>query len=103
MKSFYELVGYDLVGTQGQTPTQQALMVIDHRQAADAQGLQAEDYDSSRWAKHLARLQEPSAPDGDSQFVRFDLALTVSLMRCLGHTHGARQPKAFQIRAQRRA
>ena len=63
-------------------PTNQARAVIDILGNAESKGLNSEDYDRSRWP---ARIKKP----GDA--ARFDVALTISLMRYLSDLHLGRQ------------
>jgi murein L,D-transpeptidase YcbB/YkuD len=76
-------------------PTPQALAVIDILKQADSVGLDPEDYDASRWADRLARLQKPQAA-GDGAI--FDAALTVCLMRYISDCHiGKINPGHFKF------
>jgi len=86
-KKFYDSVGHKLVWIKGAQPTNQALAVIDLLQNADQKGLNAEDYDGSRWAKRLAVLQRENLQTSELDLVRFDLALTVSAMRYASDLH----------------
>jgi L,D-transpeptidase YcbB len=93
---FYRLRGYLLAWTEHGTPTVQAQALIQAIQNAGLRGLDAEDYDGSRWAARLARLRPartgPSLDDG----VHFDLALTVSAMRFMSDLHlGKVNPRVF--------
>ena len=45
---------------------------------ADNEGLNAEDYDASRWSGRIAKLETPHSPQDEA---KFDLALTVCTMR----------------------
>ena len=84
VQSFYEPTGYSLAWIRGSTVTPQAAAIIEVLKAADSQGLNAEDYDGSRWADRVAGLGRATA---DSTLARFDLALTVSLMRYVSDVH----------------
>jgi murein L,D-transpeptidase YcbB/YkuD len=61
--------------------TPQALRVIEALQNANAKGLDAEDYDASRWTDRVAVFQPSSSRPSETDVARFDLALTVSAMR----------------------
>ena len=62
-------------------------------QQAQEKGLDPEDYDASRWAARLQQLTQPGAT------ARFDLALTVCLMRYVSDLHVGRvNPNAGQVR-----
>jgi len=96
VQSFYEPVGYALSWTRGGAATNQAKAVIEVLQGADAKGLNAEDYDGSRWAARLANLSLPDGRPSESDFAEFDLALTVSLMRYMSDLHfGRANPGLF--------
>src|SRR6266852_1162843 len=77
LRNFYSPNGYELAWTRDGQPTSQALTVIDLLQAADAKGIHAADYDGPRWAARLKKIDPP----------RFDLALTVALMRYISDLH----------------
>jgi L,D-transpeptidase YcbB len=93
--NFYNSSGYAPAWLRNNEPTQQALAVIDVLKQADAKGLNAEDYNSSRWADRLARLrQSPSAAD----LARFEAALTVCTMRYISDLHiGRVNPQHFKF------
>jgi murein L,D-transpeptidase YcbB/YkuD len=104
VKDFYQAGGYSLAWiaittttapTQNQ-PTPQALAMIAALQAADKKGLSAEDYDGLRWNERLARLAQPIPAASASDWMRFDLALTVSAMRYISDLHNGRiSPQYF--------
>ena len=77
LRNFYSPNGYDLAWTRDGRPTSQALTVIELLQAADAKGIHATDYDGPRWTARLKKIDPP----------RFDLALTVALMRYISDLH----------------
>ena len=90
--NFYEPAGYTPAWVRNGAATAQARAIIEILLKADAKGLSAEDYDAPRWASRLARL----ATDDDR--ARFDLALTVSLMRYISDLHiGKLNPKLFHF------
>src|SRR5438874_6264301 len=80
LRNFYGANGYALAWSQDGKATPQALTVIDLLQAADAKGINAVDYDAPRWPSRLKSLNESNSP-------RFDLALTVALMRYISDLH----------------
>src|SRR5438067_2330281 len=80
LRNFYGANGYALAWSQDGKATPQALTVIDLLQAADAKGINAVDYDAPRWPSRLKSLNESNA-------ARFDLALTVALMRYISDLH----------------
>ena len=79
---FYRDGGYALAWIHVARPTEQAVAVARLLRGASAKGLEPEDYDGPRWADRLAALDGPSPPPELEQ-VRFDVALTVSLVRYL--------------------
>lgn len=81
---FYEAGDYSPAWINRGQPTCQALAWISLLQDADQKGLNAEDYDGSRWPARLARLrQSPS----DSDLAHFDAALTISVGRYISALH----------------
>jgi murein L,D-transpeptidase YcbB/YkuD len=64
--------------------------IIEILRQAEAKGLNAEDYDASRWDERMKQLSQPDAA------ARFDAALTVCLMRYVSDLHmGKVNPKHF--------
>ncbi len=98
IENFYKPAGYALAWTVDTNhPTEQALALITALRSADKQGLRPDDYDGPRWAERLARLQ--SAPPFAVDLARFDLALTVSVMRYVSDQYRGRlSPNHFQFR-----
>ena len=93
--NFYDAAGYDPAWLRNHEPTQQAQTFIEVLKQADSKGLNAEDYDGSRWADRLSRLhQSPSQEDQ----ARFDAALTVCAMRYISDLHiGRVNPQHFKF------
>jgi L,D-transpeptidase YcbB len=90
LEAFYEPAGYQLTWLSHGQPTRQALAVIQVLQQADQNGLNAEDYDGSRWEQRLSRLGQPD------DLARYDAALTVCLMRYISDLHiGKVNPQHF--------
>jgi L,D-transpeptidase YcbB len=91
----YATSGYSLLWVQNGSVRPQGLAVIQLLQNAGAKGLDAEDYDGSRWQSRLLKLgQKPSEQD----LVSFDTALTVSAMRYIRAIHCGRvNPKEFKF------
>ena len=91
----YEASGYSLLWVQNLRVRPQGLAVIGLLQNAGAKGLDAEDYDGSRWQGRLLKLaQKPSEQD----LISFDTALTVSAMRYIRAIHCGRvNPKEFKF------
>ena len=80
LRSLYEPT-FRLLWIQQGRPTPQALAIIEVFEQADQNGLNPEDYDGSRWKDRLTR--EPQA----GHDVRFDVALSVCLMRYISDLH----------------
>jgi len=95
IERFYEPTGYALAWTRGGEATRSAKSIVEVLQAADETGLNAEDYDGSRWADRLAALRSGSRPPSETDLTRFDLArfdlaLTVSVLRYISDVHFGR-------------
>jgi L,D-transpeptidase YcbB len=98
VRNFYQSTGYAPAWTQGGQPTPQAQVMIQAFQQADSKGLDREDYDSSRWAVRVPRLNEPGSEIADSGLAIFDLALTVCAMRYVSDLHiGKVNPRYFHF------
>jgi murein L,D-transpeptidase YcbB/YkuD len=82
--NFYRPSGYKLAWVRDGAPTPQATEVIQILQDADREGLHAEDYDASRWADRLKLLQGSHESADEA---RFDVALTVCIMRYVSDVH----------------
>lgn len=98
VERFYELSGYSPVWVSDDTPLDSATSAIRILENAAEKGLDPDDYDGPRWAGRLGHLRpavlQPSAGD----IIRFDLALTVSLMRYISDAHkGKVDPKLFHF------
>lgn len=97
VRDFYLPFDYALAWTKGNRPTSQAIALIRLLQDADDKGLRAEDYDGPFWNDRIARLAPPAQPSS-SDLARFDLALTVSVMRYISALHNGRvNPRRLQI------
>jgi murein L,D-transpeptidase YcbB/YkuD len=92
LQEFYESVSYSPAWIRDSRPTPQALAIIEALQEADFDGLNAEDYDGSRWKERLIRTQRPE------DAARFDVALTVCVMRYISDRHiGRVNPRHFKF------
>jgi murein L,D-transpeptidase YcbB/YkuD len=97
IKNFYEPVGYALAWVRGGQVTPQARAVIALLKDADNKGLHAEDYDGPKWDDRVSALSSGHSPSED-EWGRFDLALTVSLMRYISDLHiGKVNPRHFKF------
>jgi len=95
IKNFYEPSNYAAAWLTDGQPTRQAQAMIEVLKQADGKGLNAEDYDGSRWPERVSRLG-PS-PSSDAR-ARFDAALTVCVMRYISDLHiGRVNPRHFKF------
>jgi murein L,D-transpeptidase YcbB/YkuD len=93
--NFYEAANYAPAWLNNNEPTQQAQTLIEVLKQADAKGLNAEDYDGSRWTDRLARLRQSPSP---ADRAHFDAALTVCVMRYVSDLHiGRVNPQHFKF------
>lgn len=93
VEAFYEPSDYALAWTSGGKPTAQAKALIESFKNAGMKGLDPEDYDGSRWAARVSALETGRAGPLDIarlDIVRFDLALTVTVMRFASDLHVGR-------------
>jgi murein L,D-transpeptidase YcbB/YkuD len=87
LTNFYESSRFELAWVKEGRITPQARGVIEAFRNAEGRGLNAEDYDNPRWADRVAMLQGTNPAPTAVDFARFDLALTVSLMRFISDLH----------------
>ncbi|MGA9886823.1 MAG: hypothetical protein WBQ31_04950, partial [Candidatus Acidiferrales bacterium] len=98
LQEFYGSYGYALPWVRGLQPTPQAQQIIALLFQADQKGLNAEDYDASRWADRLAKLRPGTPQPSEADAARFDVALTVCIMRYISDLHiGKVNPKHFEF------
>jgi murein L,D-transpeptidase YcbB/YkuD len=98
LQKFYDSYGYSLPWVRGMEPTPEARQVIAVLLQAEQKGLSAEDYDGPRWADREAKLKPTVTQPSEADAVRFDLALTVSVMRYISDLHiGKVNPKHFDF------
>jgi L,D-transpeptidase YcbB len=96
VQKFYGAYGLALPWVRDMQATAQARQVIAILKDADEKGLNAEDYDASRWDARLAKLQPGATANTDA--MHFDLALTVCVMRYISDLHiGKVNPKHFDF------
>jgi L,D-transpeptidase YcbB len=95
VKSFYQATNFQFAWIAEGRPTEQARGVIRALEDSEKAGLRASDYDGSRWEDRLSHV-DPSSPPADQ--ARFDLALTISVMRYLADVHSGRiSPRYFKF------
>jgi L,D-transpeptidase YcbB len=87
LMTFYRSSGSRLAWLRDGKPTEQAVELIQILQEADGEGLRADDYDASRWGDRLTSLR---GPHEEAEEARFDVALTVCIMRYLSDLHVGR-------------
>jgi L,D-transpeptidase YcbB len=98
VQKFYESYGYSLPWLRGTEPTAQAQQAIALLLNADQKGLSAEDYDGPRWRDRLTKIKPAAPQPSESDAVRFDVALTVCMMRYISDLHiGKVNPKHFDF------
>jgi L,D-transpeptidase YcbB len=98
VQKFYESYAYSLPWVRGMEPTAQARQAIDLLLKAEQKGLSAEDYDGPRWNDRLAKLKSASPRASEADAARFDVALTICVMRYISDLHiGKVNPKHFDF------
>ena len=96
VQKFYSFNGGSLWWVKAGEPTPQARQVIALLLKAGQKGLSADDYDGSRWSDRLAKLKPVTTRPAEADAVKFDLALTVCLMRYISDLHlGKVNPRDF--------
>src|ERR1700722_19974233 len=75
---FYDDRNYEVAWTRDDVPTASAIAFIKMFEDAGAKGLIPDDYDASRWAARVQKLNNDKSPDTISAF---DVAMTVNVMR----------------------
>jgi len=96
VQKFYGFNGYSLWWVNGMEPTSQARQAIAVMLQADQKGLFADDYDGPRWSNRLAKLKPVAQQPTEADALKFDLELTVCLMRYVSDLHiGKVNPKHF--------
>jgi L,D-transpeptidase YcbB len=94
VREFYETTGYALAWIQDLRPTSQAQAMMKVFADAAEKGLDPQDYDSLLWPARIEKLRSASSSD----MARFDLAMTVSVMRYLSDLHlGKVNPRYFHF------
>jgi murein L,D-transpeptidase YcbB/YkuD len=100
LQKFYAFSNDSLWWVAGTEPTPQAQQAIALLQQAGQKGLSADDYDGPRWSDRLASLKGATGQPDSQAAVKFDLALTISVMRYISDLHiGKVNPKrlAFEL------
>ena len=98
LQKFYDSYGYALPWVRGMEPSPQAQQIIALIQQAEEKGLNPDDYDAPRWSARLALLKPSAANPTETDALKFDVALTVCLMRYISDLHiGKVNPKHFDF------
>ncbi len=98
LQKFYDSYGYALPWVRGMEPSPQAQQIISLIQQAEEKGLNADDYDGPRWSARLALLKPSAANPTETDAMKFDVALTVCVMRYISDLHiGKVNPKHFDF------
>jgi len=84
LKNFYEPLNYQFAWTEGGQITPQARVLIGLFEHADEKGINAVDYDATRWAERLYHLDRGTT---ESELAKFDLAVSITLMRYISDLH----------------
>jgi murein L,D-transpeptidase YcbB/YkuD len=97
---FYQSYGYELPWISAMQPTRQARETITILQNAGEKGLSADDYDGPRWGERIEKLEPLNRHASEDDSMKFDLALTISMMRYISDLHTGRvDPRIFGIQA----
>ncbi len=84
LEHFYEPLQYQFAWSHDGEITPQARTLIGLFERADEKGVNSVDYDATRWAERLHRLDRVPS-EGD--LARFDLAVSITLMRYISDLH----------------
>jgi len=96
VKKFYDFNGNSLWWVRGMEPTPQARQVIALLLQADQKGLSGGDYDGDLWSGRLAKLKPATRQPVEADALKFDIDLTVCVMRYISDLHiGKVSPKHF--------
>jgi len=92
VEAFYTANQFEPVWLKGNKPTEQARQMMAAFAACVTDGLDPEDYDSSRWQQFAAGVHS------ERDRAAFDMAMTVDAMRYLNDEHNGRvNPKRFNF------
>jgi len=98
LQKFYNFYGYSLPWVRGMEPSPQARQLIALLLQAEQKGLNPDDYDGPRWSARLALLKPAAAQPTEADALRFDVALTVCVMRYISDLHiGKVNPRHFDF------
>ena len=103
VKDFYGDRNDEIAWTRDLKPTHEAQSFIEAFRDSGAKGLNPEDYDASRWAARLARLDQIRAAKDSSNaaqdaVAQFDTAMTICVMRFISDLRiGRVNPQHFNF------
>jgi L,D-transpeptidase YcbB len=103
VQQFYDDRDEELAWTRDGKPTAQAMRLIQMFADAAKKGLDPEDYDASRWAGRLQKLEtirkaKDDSDDAQQAIAEFDAAVTITAMRLLEDLHVGRvNPQALNF------
>jgi murein L,D-transpeptidase YcbB/YkuD len=83
--NFYQPLNWQFAWTRNGRVTPQARAVITLFEHADGKGINAADYDGSRWDARLRSVERRGVTD--IELGRFDVAVSISLMRYISDLH----------------
>ncbi len=95
VQQFYNDRNFELAWTRDGKPTETTTALINLFTHADEKGLIPEDYDASRWAQRVARIDDirkrkDTSDDAETVIAQFDAAMTISTMRFISDLHTGR-------------
>jgi len=98
IRDFYRPSNYARAWLSGNALTPQAQAIIRVLQDAELKGLHAEDYDGPLWNQRVVRIASTDSSPVPAELDRFDLALTVSVMRYVSALHRGRvDPRRLRV------
>jgi len=98
VRDFYLPSNYARAWTAENKLTPQAQSIILVLQGVEAKGLRTEDYDGALWNERVARIASPGSKPSPAELDRFDLALTVSVLRYVSALHRGRvDPRRLRV------
>ncbi|HSK44045.1 MAG TPA: L,D-transpeptidase family protein [Candidatus Binatia bacterium] len=98
IRDFYLPSNYARAWTTDNKLTPQAQTIIRVLQDVDVKGLHPEDYDGPLWNDRVARIASPGSKPSPAELDRFDLSLTVSVLRYLSALHRGRvDPRRLRV------
>jgi murein L,D-transpeptidase YcbB/YkuD len=98
VRDFYLPSNYARAWTTENKLTPQTQAIIRVLQNAEVKGLHTEDYDGPLWTERVARIASSGSKPSPAELDRFDLALTVSVLRYVSALHRGRvDPRRLRV------